>query len=353
VSFAVIIPTYNRAGFIGETLASVLAQTTPPDEIIVVDDGSTDDTEALIRRDFAAVIYHRTENRGAPHARHMGAGLSTASHLAFIDSDDLWLPDHLAQLCAIFAADPDIGFAFSNFQEMTDRAIASHSKFDLLPPDFWPLPTSPLSDHLLRCAAPLSAAILRFQPIFPSAMAVTRQHYHRIGGFKAELGMLPSEDLEFTLRAVAQGPIGVVTTPNVVIRKHSGNHSAGLANMLIGEIIVLDIALRTHAASPDLAQAIAASQIARCFAAMDALYRVGCVDLLPALARAVGWGNLSGNTRMKALLSLLPRSWAKPVAQRIAGMGEAHIATQISANLGAQLATALTNLRDRRVSPAQ
>ena len=349
MSFAasVIIPTYNRADFIVETLTSILAQSKPAAEIIVVDDGSTDHTEALLRAQFPRVIYHRTENRGAPHARNIGVGLSRGTHIAFCDSDDIWLPDHLANICTVFESDPAIGLVFSNFREMADagsaRVIAAHSKLDQLPPSFWPQPLVSISAIALRCDAPLATAILRFQPVFPSALALTRDAYIRAGGFKPELGMLPAEDLEFTLRAVRQAPIGVVTAPGVLIRKHDGNHSRRVGEMLIGEIIVLGIALQSHNPPLELATALRAEMARRGAAAMDALYMSGRTAPLPAMAAALGWSNLPRKLQLKAALSLLPT----PLAQRLALLlARTHAPSPpLSADLRTGLNTALANLR--------
>jgi glycosyltransferase involved in cell wall biosynthesis len=94
--FSVVIPTYNRAGVVGRAIESCLAQTFTDFEVIVVDDGSADDTQTrvLAYRD-ARVIYVRQENAGASAARNLGAELSRGRFLAFLDSDDEFLPGKL------------------------------------------------------------------------------------------------------------------------------------------------------------------------------------------------------------------------------------------------------------------
>lgn len=90
--FSVVIPTYNRAAFVGETLASVFAQTFADFEIIVVDDGSTDGTAEFIRGLNAAIRLICTANGGPGAARNRGVREARGRYVAFLDSDDLWLP---------------------------------------------------------------------------------------------------------------------------------------------------------------------------------------------------------------------------------------------------------------------
>ena len=89
---SVVIPTYNRADWLPRTLASILGQTLEPMEVIVVDDGSTDGTEALARSFPPTVRYSRIENSGVCRARNAGVSLARGSWLAFCDSDDLRHP---------------------------------------------------------------------------------------------------------------------------------------------------------------------------------------------------------------------------------------------------------------------
>ncbi len=102
---SVIIPTYNRAGFLEEALASVIAQTYRPLEIIVVDDGSTDETPWRISR--FPVRYVRGPRRGVSAARNRGIRLSRGEFVAFLDSDDLWLPEKVARQVEFFLRHPE------------------------------------------------------------------------------------------------------------------------------------------------------------------------------------------------------------------------------------------------------
>jgi len=84
----------------------VLSQTLLPTEVTVIDDGSTDDTSAMISEEFPAVNYYYQENRGVSSARNLGIQQSTGDWLAFLDSDDEWLPDKLSLQTVALLADP-------------------------------------------------------------------------------------------------------------------------------------------------------------------------------------------------------------------------------------------------------
>lgn len=110
---SVIIPAYNTAKYIGETLDSVLAQTFPDYEVIVVNDGSPD-TPALdsaVLKYEGRIRYIKQENRGSAGARNTGIRLAQGEFLAFLDSDDIWLPDFLAEQLNFFAENPALDMA--------------------------------------------------------------------------------------------------------------------------------------------------------------------------------------------------------------------------------------------------
>jgi glycosyltransferase involved in cell wall biosynthesis len=113
---SVILPTYNRARFLPQALASIRSQTFTDWELIVVDDGSTDDTPAVIAEQTRGwpqpVRYVRQENRGAYGARNTGLDLVRGESVAFFDSDDVWLPHHLADCAAALADNPDVDWVY-------------------------------------------------------------------------------------------------------------------------------------------------------------------------------------------------------------------------------------------------
>jgi glycosyltransferase involved in cell wall biosynthesis len=111
---SVIIPTYNRAQMVTRAIDSALRAVSPRDEIIVIDDGSTDRTEFVLEKFAGKIRYIKTVNRGAGPARNLGVQLARHDWIAFLDSDDEWMDDHL-RLHRAFLEKADVLFSFSNF----------------------------------------------------------------------------------------------------------------------------------------------------------------------------------------------------------------------------------------------
>src|SRR4030095_4947845 len=131
---SVVIPTYNRAALIGDTISSIFRQTVPPDEVIVVDDGSTDDTAAVMETllfrhpDWRNCLrYLQQENRGKSVALNRGleAVSPETEWLAFDDSDDTWQPNKLEVQLAALASYPDCGACFSDAFYVNDTGRAT------------------------------------------------------------------------------------------------------------------------------------------------------------------------------------------------------------------------------------
>ncbi|HJT77666.1 MAG TPA: glycosyltransferase, partial [Gemmataceae bacterium] len=112
---SVVVATYNYARFLGGALESALGQTFRDLEVIVVDDGSTDDTAAVVRPYLAdgRVSYVRTDHVGQPAAKNVGVRLARAPLVAFLDADDRWLPAKLARQVPLFDADPGLGVVYA------------------------------------------------------------------------------------------------------------------------------------------------------------------------------------------------------------------------------------------------
>lgn len=128
LAVSVVIPTYNRAHLVPNAVRSVLSTTRDGDEVIVVDDGSTDDTERALAPWREHIRYVRVPNGGAGAARNHGVRIATKPLVAFLDSDDEWLPDKLELQRGLMAARPDILFCFSDFS-MRDAAGVDHHRY--------------------------------------------------------------------------------------------------------------------------------------------------------------------------------------------------------------------------------
>ena len=123
---SVIIPTYNRAGYLCESIESVLTQTYTDYEIIVVDDGSTDDTEEVLQLWIAdgTIHYVWQENRGESAARNHGIELAIGEYIAFLDSDDLFMPTKLEEQVAYLDNHPEVGMAHSCYSKFGEAGAS-------------------------------------------------------------------------------------------------------------------------------------------------------------------------------------------------------------------------------------
>ncbi len=127
-AISTIIPTYNRAHLISRAINSVLPQMEADDELIIVDDGSTDNTADVVARYRDRVKYVRTANGGCGAARNRGVKEATRPLVAFLDSDDEWMPEHNLLLRSVMEARPDLLFCFTNFAtRFSDGVIRRYS----------------------------------------------------------------------------------------------------------------------------------------------------------------------------------------------------------------------------------
>lgn len=112
---SVVIPVFNRAGLVQRAIASALAQSLPPQEILVIDDGSTDGSGDAARACGPSVRVIAQPNAGLPAARNAGVAAAAGEWIAFLDSDDLWPLDSLACRAAALATDPALDLIFGHF----------------------------------------------------------------------------------------------------------------------------------------------------------------------------------------------------------------------------------------------
>ena len=178
-----VIPLYNGERYIEAALRSVLAQTLAPREIIVVDDGSIDDGPALVERlarEYPIKLL-RKENGGQSSARNFGVRHATGDLIAFLDQDDVWYHDHLAQLVRPFS-EARLGWAYSNLDRMDERGVVTAARFlDCLP-----------GEHPKRS---LERCIAGDLLILPSASLVSRDAFLAVGGFDERLLGFEDDDL--------------------------------------------------------------------------------------------------------------------------------------------------------------
>src|SRR5262245_57644303 len=129
LGISVVIPAYNRAHTVGRAIDSALAAVRPGDEVLVVDDGSTDDTAARVRayveRDRERLRFVPLPHRGPGTTRNRGVGEARHPLVAFLDSDDEWFPDKLELQRAVMEAKPEVLFCFSDFAHRSGNGAVS------------------------------------------------------------------------------------------------------------------------------------------------------------------------------------------------------------------------------------
>src|SRR5215469_3696643 len=122
----VIVPTYNMAHYLPQSVQSALGQSYANLEVQIVDDGSTDETAAVVRRweRDPRVRVHRQVNSGLSAARNSGISLARGEFVALLDADDVWMPDKLARQMPLFRGQPEVGVVYSDYQMVDDSGEA-------------------------------------------------------------------------------------------------------------------------------------------------------------------------------------------------------------------------------------
>jgi glycosyltransferase involved in cell wall biosynthesis len=281
-------------------------------EIIVVDDGSTDGTDALARSFPPSVKYLRIENSGVCRARNVGVARAEAPWIAFCDSDDLWRPEKLEAQARLLQAVPGLDFAFTNFCVVAKSVWSNATKFDEAPPSYWDLPRRQVAPDAFVVDVSLYARLIAFQPIFPSTMIMSRDFARRVGPWVDSLGRTLSEDLEFILRCVDQPPLGVLSAPVVGIRKHAGGFSSQPLRTLKGEIEILHYVLQHHTAASAHEGVIRDSIVQRHVAGAELAFLLGDLGLVHDFLRAVPRRARSRSLRLKSFIAALPPGVAEP-----------------------------------------
>lgn len=211
---SVIIPNYNYGNYLPQAIDSVLAQTLPAAEIIVVDDGSTDNTREVLAQygERIQVIYQ--QNRGVSVARNHGVENSTGDLLAFLDADDLWMPQKLELQVKRLIENPALGLVHCGVQDIDSEGAL-------------------LDEHLDGMEGWVASAMLLFSgPVIlggGSASLVTREAFTEAKGFDTR--MSTSADWDFYYRIARRRMVGFVPEVLVGYRLHRSNMHGNIRAM--------------------------------------------------------------------------------------------------------------------------
>ncbi len=250
---SVIIPTYNRAAMVKEAIASVLAQSYADRELIVVDDGSTDETKAAVTSFLPQLTYVYQAHRGVSAARNRGAAMARGEYLAFLDSDDLWLAGKLKRQIRFMTSHPEARICYTD-EIWIRRGVR----------------VNPMKKHR-KYSGMIFPQCLPLCIISPSSALFDRGLFDEAGRFDEALAVC--EDYDLWLRIAARHPVYLVDEPLIVKR---GGHDDQLSRSRTGQdlyrIAALEKLLQGDMLSPDQ-RALAVHELVR----KCSIYASGCM----------------------------------------------------------------------------
>jgi len=216
---SVIIPAYNCASFIPETLESVFAQTYRDLEIILVDDGSTDNTPTVVVPYLDRITYIRQNNGGLPAARNTGIRAAKGEFIALLDADDSWMADKLERQLPRFA-DAEVGIVYSDFS-----VRYADGRFQ----------PSYLVNRPLASEGYVLENYIRSRFLFPSTMVIRQKCLEEFGLFDEE--MFACEDIELFARICSRWKAAKVDAPLMI--RYEGTHNITSNSRKINQYTIL------------------------------------------------------------------------------------------------------------------
>jgi len=234
VKVSVIIPAYNGDRYIKDAIAGILAQTYTDYEIIVVDDGSTDNTPQIVQQYGDQIKYFSQANQGVAASRNLGLTVAEGEYISFLDQDDIFLSHKLASQVALLEQDASLGMVNSGWQ-----IVDLHGAVQAAVEPWKQIPNLTMADVII------------WKPVFLGAMLFRRSWLERTAGFDTSLEQTPDVDLVIRLAAIGCTADWVKQT-TVQYRQHQANASK---NTLL-QAQELDQILARFFAQPDLSDTV-------------------------------------------------------------------------------------------------
>ncbi len=223
-SITVAIPAYQAERFIAETLESILAQTHAPDEVIVVDDGSTDGTARELERFGDRIRVIRRPNGGCAAAFNTAFRAARCEFVAECGADDLWEPYKLERQVQALRAHPEVDIAFG-----AARVFGTAD-------GCWGMPNSEQLDAGILDRRDFARTMYRLNPVCPSTLLIRRNLYERLGPFAEDIG---TEDYEYWMRSLRGGAVFYYDPETLVrYRRHDANASSNHLSMRQADLLV-------------------------------------------------------------------------------------------------------------------
>jgi glycosyltransferase involved in cell wall biosynthesis len=239
-AISVVIATYNRANYLPATIDSVLHQSFKDFELIVVDDGSNDNTREVLEPYGSRVKYFYQPNSGASAARNLGVRHARGAWIAFQDSDDLSLPNHLASLYRYATKHPACGMVFGNGNYLSGVAQSRGKKTIIETAK-----SHALAEKGVRLVDLFEKSILRLQ-----AALISKQTYDHVGGHDESLRICM--DLDLGLRVLMNFPVGYLDEELFSYRIHDGNIGRNEELRLTENIQVIEKLIGDYPAAREL-----------------------------------------------------------------------------------------------------
>jgi glycosyltransferase involved in cell wall biosynthesis len=201
--FSVITPLYNKQDFIATTLQSALAQTFTDFEILVINDGSTDGSEAVVNAiTDPRIVYHKTANRGVSAARNTGIERAGGEIIAFLDADDTWQPNHLQLIYNLYKDNPTAGMLLSRYTIRIGNGKLVKPYFINVPDSFSGIVKDSFGASLVNRLA------------VTSGVTVVKRVFDEVGLFNTQLSNL--EDTEMWIRIGLKYPVAITDTYTMI-----------------------------------------------------------------------------------------------------------------------------------------
>lgn len=227
--FSIVIPLYNKESHISETLDSVLNQTIKNFEIIIINDGSTDNSGSIVNKiNDPRIHLHSTKNKGVSAARNYGISIAKSDLIVFLDADDIWYTDHLKDLKHLYSRFPDCGLYCKAYNKQNQnhsitsvfKNIPKHNDWMGIVPDFF-------ESSLVNCIA------------WTSAVMVPKSTLEAIGNFDNTITLGAGEDTDLWIRISLKYSVAFFNKVSAIHQLHADNRISN-SNTNLRQFINLD-----------------------------------------------------------------------------------------------------------------
>jgi len=253
MKISAVIPAYNSQDFILDAILSIQRQTHPVDEIIVIDDGSSDDTQQIIQNQAKDVIYIRQKNQGPSAARNAGIKIAKSEWIAFLDADDQWTEDKIATQLSTLSLSPELHLIAGDMQEIglnneiiTQSVLEKHNLLE----KFQSNKSLPIKNAL--------AELVTKNFIPTGTVLVKRTSLIEAGMFNTAIRF--GEDLELWAKIASKHPITCL--PEILmLRRLHGSNATSCTSLMLADLVKVMQSIIIYARHPLFMQHISANKL--------------------------------------------------------------------------------------------